>query len=137
MRISGSRGDVFSSQQHPAPYRGGEADDQTDCCRFANSVTAQQRDRLAFPYGKGDALQDVAVTIIGVDVFKGKRGMMLVFFSTWSGTSIKHNHAANILACQHVIVSLIDLIEGVGACHQLIKLELTMPVHIQQFWYLH
>src|SRR5579884_1299015 len=42
------------------------------------------------------------------------------------------NHAANVFACHHVGVGVVDLVEGIGARHQLVQLKLARAVHLEQ-----
>src|SRR6266516_2637283 len=48
-----------------------------------------------------------------------------------SGTAI-HDHAADVLAVQQVLVPLVDLVEGVGGGDQLVQLEVTGLVELHQ-----
>src|SRR5215471_5058719 len=49
--------------------------------------------------------------------------------SPGSGAAI-HDHAADVLAVQQVLVPLVDLVEGVGGGDQLIQLQVAGPVEI-------
>src|SRR5215831_19063257 len=46
-----------------------------------------------------------------------------------SGAAI-HDHAADVLAVQQVLVALVDLVEGVGGGDQLVQLQVTRPVEL-------
>src|SRR6266487_3799139 len=46
-----------------------------------------------------------------------------------SGAAI-HDHAADVLAVQQVLVALVDLVEGVGGGDQLVQLEVAGPVEL-------
>src|SRR5215468_2529373 len=44
--------------------------------------------------------------------------------------SAMHDHAADVLAVQQVLVALVDLVEGVGGGDQLVQLQVARPVEV-------
>ena len=50
----------------------GQADDGVDCGRLPGAIAAEERHAAAPRHLEGDALQDVARTVVGVDVFELK-----------------------------------------------------------------
>lgn len=49
-----------------------------------------------------------------------------------SGDSVfVDDHSTNILAVQHVLVTLVDFVQAVPTSHQLIQLEVTGTVEIE------
>src|SRR5215213_2220337 len=44
-------------------------------------------------------------------------------------------HAPDVVAVSHVLVALVDVLDGIGAGHQLVELQLALLVEAQQAGY--
>ena len=68
--VGRQRGDVAVAVADAAGPRLQIAHDGEDGRGLAGAVAAEQADDLALPHGQRDAVQDVAVAVVGVDVLE-------------------------------------------------------------------
>ena len=60
----------MAENAHRAVARMGQTDQAAQRRRFAGAVAAEQCDDLALPHLQADAVQDVALAVIGVEAFR-------------------------------------------------------------------